>query len=158
MARHTPLGSARSDVAPGQGTCRARSRCRGFTYIGLLAWVALVAVGLLRVGVQWTATADRERQQELDWIGAQYVQAIASYYESTPGRVKQFPRSLDQLLDDDRFVLPRRHLRRLYADPFSGRADWDVLRTSDGAIVGIATRRGGGLPLARYMYSSQHQD
>lgn len=156
MARHTPRGNDRFGVALSQAHCRGWSRHRGFTYLWLLAWVALVSVGLLRVGVQWKAVADRERQQESDWIGGQYVQAIASYYESTPGRVKQFPRSLDQLLDDDRFVVPRRHLRRLYADPFSGRADWDVLRTSDGAIIGIASRRGGGLPSVRYMYSSHH--
>ena len=40
------------------------------------------------------------------------------------------------MLRDPRFANARRHLRRLYADPVTGKAEWGLLR-QEGRIVGI---------------------
>jgi hypothetical protein len=34
----------------------------------------------------------------------------------------------------------QRHLRRLYADPVTGSADWELLRTPGGGITGLRSR------------------
>ena len=39
----------------------------------------------------------------------------------------EWPRSLDDLLEDRRGTPPRHHLRQRYVDPFTGEADWELL-------------------------------
>jgi hypothetical protein len=41
---------------------------------------------------------------------------------------------------DPRFPQVRRHLRRLYADPITGTADWKLIMAPDGGIMGVASR------------------
>jgi type II secretory pathway pseudopilin PulG len=109
----------------------------GFTYLGALLAIALLGIGLSLVAEVWATTARRQRMEQLEWVGQQFSQAIGSYYESTPGPVKAYPKSLQELLDDRRTAFARRHLRQLYVDPFTGTADWEVLRTPDGGIHGV---------------------
>ena len=33
--------------------------------------------------------------------------------------------------------MPRRHLRKLYNDPITGRPDWEIIRAGDGGIIGV---------------------
>ena len=40
----------------------------------------------------------------LQGIGTQYAQALRSYYRSSPG-VAQYPKALEDLLQDERFVM-----------------------------------------------------
>jgi len=80
----------------------------------------------------------RERETELLFIGEQFRNAIASYAAATPAGAARFPKSLADLLEDKRFPNVRRHLRRVYADPFTGAADWTLI-TQQGAIVGVAS-------------------
>lgn len=110
---------------------------RGFAYLGLLAAVAILGVGMVAVSEMWTATAQRQRLNQIDWIGEQFVQAITSYYELAPGSLKQHPSSLDELVNDKRFLTVRRHLRQIYINPLTGTREWDVMRGADGRIVGI---------------------
>jgi hypothetical protein len=84
-------------------------------------------------------TQQREREAQLLWVGAQYRQAIGSYHAASPGSIQQFPRTLQDLVEDKRFPTPRRHLRRLYADPITGQPDWTLV-LEQGAIVGVASR------------------
>ncbi|UCH47069.1 MAG: type II secretion system protein [Betaproteobacteria bacterium] len=107
----------------------------GFTYIGLLFLVAIVTFALSGVATVWHTMAQREREAELLFIGEQFSQAIESYYRWSPGG-PQLPRSLDDLLRDDRFPMVRRHLRRIYRDPMTGSTDWGLVMEGD-RIAGV---------------------
>ena len=113
------------------------SRNGGFTYLAVLIAVAVLCIGLLAVSQVWVASARRSKLAELDWIGAQFTQAIGSYYYATPGAAKAYPASLQDLLIDRRYVTVRRHLRSIYANPFTGRADWQLVFAADGTIRGV---------------------
>jgi len=110
-------------------------RSRGFTYIGLLIAVVLLGIGLALVGEVWNTAVKRERERELLFVGDQYRQAIGRYYESSPG-VKQYPRQLEDLLEDKRFPVVKRYLRRIYLDPMTGKADWGLVMQGD-QILGV---------------------
>lgn len=110
---------------------------RGFTYLGVLLGIALLGVGLTVTSEVWVAVAKRQRMEQLDWIGQQFVQGIGSYYESSPSGAKAYPKSLQDLLQDRRYVFVRRHLRQVYVNPFTGLADWEAVRAPDGGIRGV---------------------
>jgi type II secretory pathway pseudopilin PulG len=111
-------------------------RQRGFTYLTALFLVALLAAGLALAGETWETSLKREREAELLFIGHQYRRAIALYYESTPGGIKRYPRTLEELLSDPRQPALRRHLRKLYRDPFGG-TQWGLVKAPDGGISGV---------------------
>ena len=113
---------------------------RGFTYVLLLFSVALMGAGLAALGTQWQVAAQREREAELLFRGLQIRDALQRYHALTPAGARPLPLALDELLVDQRALAPRHHLRRLYADPFSGQADWALLRLADGGIVGVHSR------------------
>lgn len=113
-----------------------RSGSTGYAYVVVLLWVALAGIGLAVTGEVWRTTAQRERETELLFIGEEFRRALASYYDSSPG-VPTFPRSLGALVRDERHPGLRRHLRRVYADPMTGRAEWGVVRQPDGGIVAV---------------------
>jgi type II secretory pathway pseudopilin PulG len=109
----------------------------GFTYIGLLVAVVIMGLLLTMVSRVWTTTEQREREIQLLYVGHAYRMAIASYY-STGG---QFPTTLQQLVRDERFPVPKHHLRRLYPDPMTGRNDWFLIPPAAGqpGIMGVAS-------------------
>lgn len=110
----------------------------GFTYVGLLFAVAMFGVALAAVGNVWSTTLQRERERELLFAGDAFRRAITDYYENTPGGgAKQFPKSFDDLLLDHRFPTVRRHLRRIYADPFTGRSEWGIVKGPGDTIMGV---------------------
>jgi type II secretory pathway pseudopilin PulG len=109
----------------------------GFTLLAVLAALLLVALGTQKVMVVVSQQAQRERETELLRVGAAFVSAIGAYYESTPGSVKRWPATLQDLTDDKRFVGLRRHIRQVYDDPVGRTSDWGVVRASDGGIAGI---------------------
>jgi len=105
--------------------------------------IVLVAVALLSLATlaplrNEQQAMQRERETELLFIGDQFRQAIASYAAATPAGAARFPKHLADLLEDKRFPNTRRHLRRVYVDPFTGAADWTLI-TQQGAIVGVAS-------------------
>jgi type II secretory pathway pseudopilin PulG len=111
-------------------------RCLGFTYLTALFVVAILSGGLALAGTWWEQIAQREREAELLFIGHQYRRAIGLYYDSTPGSVKRYPQSLEDLLKDPRQPATQRYLRRLYADPLGGK-EWGVVKGSDGGVAGV---------------------
>jgi type II secretory pathway pseudopilin PulG len=118
---------------------RVACKVAGFAYIALL--VALAVLGLI-LGVateQIEHAAQREREAQLLFVGKQFRQAVASYYEQSPG-TKQYPLKLEELLQDKRFLKPIRHLRRIYIDPMTLEPDWQLARNAQGRVVGVYSR------------------
>ena len=109
----------------------------GFTYLWLLFILAVGGVALAAIGQRTSTTAQRDREAELMFRGAEIARAIAAYRAATPGTAKVLPASLQDLLDDRRSGVPVHHLRRVYSDPFTGREDWILVRTDDGLITGV---------------------
>jgi type II secretory pathway pseudopilin PulG len=109
----------------------------GFTLAGTLILIAVLGGGMAAYGQIASHAAQRDKEQELLFVGNQFRQAIAEYYERTPGVVKSFPRSFDELLLDKRHPMPQRHLRRLYADPLSGKPEWGIVKAPGGGIMGV---------------------
>lgn len=125
------------------GCAPIRRGTHGLTYLWVLLIVAGLGWGLAAAAQVWTTYAARERERELLFVGEQFRRAIASYYESTPQPMKQFPRALADLIEDRRFPIPRRHLRRLYADPITGTRDWGLVLTADRTIMGVYSKGRG---------------
>lgn len=123
----------------GEPTVERRAQ-RGFTYLLLLIALAVGGAGLAALGERWSLQAQREREAELVFRGEAIRQAIDSYRAATPEGQPDLPKTLDELLEDRRQPQPVRYLRRLYADPFSGRADWGLVRAADGRIRGVYSR------------------
>jgi type II secretory pathway pseudopilin PulG len=116
---------------------RLRPATAGYTYLAVLLAVAAIGIGLAGAGEVWRHAAQREKEQELLFVGNQFRRAIASYYERTPGAVKRYPARLQDLLQDPRFPGTQRHLRKLYSDPMSGTPAWGLIPAPDGGIMGI---------------------
>lgn len=117
-----------------------RRRQRGFTYLLLLFALAAGAAGLAALGERASTAVQRERERELMFRGNAIVDAIASYWSATPGDTKQLPHTLEELAEDRRGPRPLRHLRRIYADPFTGRSDWVAVLSEDGRLTGVHSR------------------
>lgn len=124
----------------------------GFTYLGVLLLIATSSLALAATGTLWATSAQRERERQLLWVGGQYAQALRSYYRASPG-LAQYPQALEELLEDNRFPSPRRHIRRLYPDPL-GAGDWGLLRSIDGRITGVHSRAEAA-PLKRSGFVAQ---
>jgi type II secretory pathway pseudopilin PulG len=126
MVRSMPIGNQ----------VQGYSRNTGFTFIGLLVVIVISGIALAGVGIVWHQEMQRERENELLFIGDAYRQAIGQYYESTPSGVKQYPATLKALILDNRFPSIKRHLRTLYADPMTKSQEWG-LDLQAGRIVGV---------------------
>lgn len=108
----------------------------GFTYLWMLLLVAFMGVGLtVAVEVDSTATR-RDRERELLSIGRQFQAAVGRYYETEVAGRKEYPASLEDLLQDQRAPGMRRHLRKVFVDPMTGEASWGLVLVG-GRIAGI---------------------
>lgn len=110
---------------------------RGFTYIWMLFAVALSGIVLAGAGQVWQTETRREKEVELMFVGEQFRQAIGSYYENSPGMPKRYPDSLERLLSDNRFPIVKRHLRKVFFDPMTGKAEWGLIRKPGIGITGV---------------------
>ena len=116
-------------------SCRARER--GFTYVWTLMLIASMGVALSIAAESYATAAQREREQELRFIGREFREAIRSYHAAALQAGKhEYPPSLDALLRDHRFPGVRRHLRRIYVDPMAGKAEWGLVVVG-GRIAGV---------------------
>lgn len=109
----------------------------GFTYLALLFYVATMGALMAITGLIWSTAQQRERERELLYIGDQFRIAICHYYLATPGSIKRYPATLDDLLWDKRQSTTERYLRRIYADPMTGSTEWGIVHTPDGGIGGV---------------------
>jgi len=129
--------------ARGLSNAATYPRAAGFTYIGLLIAVVVLGLALSAVGTVWRTQGQREREQELLFIGRDFRNAIASYYNAAAAGAHQYPQEIDDLLEDKRGPEPRHHLRRYYADPMTGAQDWTIVRVAALGITGIASSAKG---------------
>lgn len=121
------------------GSRPSRARRAGFTYLWLLAAIAVLAIGMSLVGPMWAEQVQRQREAELLRVGAAYAQAIEHYYRMRPPGARQLPRSVDDLLLDPRFTEPVRHLREAYTDPLLPGQPMELVRGPAGELRGVTS-------------------
>lgn len=113
-------------------------RQAGFTYLGLIIFVTiigLVGAATLKIGALLQRAAAEE---ELLDIGAAFSAALDSYAAATPQGASPYPPSLRELLKDPRVPGVRRHLRKIFVDPLTGKAEWGVVYLGDGTTGVVA--------------------
>lgn len=120
---------------------------RGFGYVFLLMFIAVLgymSAYALQVG---HLASRRLAEQELLNIGYAFEAALYSYAGIRPPATNSplppgalavaGPGQLEDLIKDPRVPGLRRHIRKLYPDPVSGKAEWGLIRDQAGHIVGI---------------------
>lgn len=120
----------------------SRSRERGFTYAMVLVAIVLIGIFAGAANILTSKIVQADREEELMFRGMAYRSAIQRYYAVA----KRYPRSLDELLKDSRFV-HRTHLRAPYPDPMAAargeageNGGWLLVRAADGGIAGVASK------------------
>jgi type II secretory pathway pseudopilin PulG len=114
-----------------KGGARSLRREAGFTYVGMIVLVTIIGL----VGAA-TLKADAllrraAAEQDLLEIGAAFSAALKSYADATPRGQPNYPPTLQELLKDPRFPGVRRHLRRIFVDPVTGKAEWGIVHAAD---------------------------
>ena len=124
-------------LAPAHHAPATQRAERGFLLLALLIGLALSSIALMGAVDIWTVQRQREKEADLLFVGNQYRQAIQRYYFAAPtGTPRILPLAFVDLLEDDRYPVPVRHLRRLYPDPITGKGEWGTVRVGD-RIAGI---------------------
>ncbi|MBI5190398.1 MAG: type II secretion system protein [Nitrospirae bacterium] len=126
-----------------RGTKRACGTA-GFTYIGLLITIVIISISTAVVAKSWKVTMKVEREKELLWIGNQFRQAIGRYYEAldvpSHAGLRLYPKELKDLLQDPRSPGTHRYLRKIYADPMTGKDDWVLMMDDKNHIKGVHSK------------------
>lgn len=134
-------------------------RQRGFTYLGLLFTVVILGIGLAATGTVWHVAQQRQKEQELLFIGHEFQTAIERYYLNNPSGLKRYPLRLEDLLRDPRRPEVQRYLRRIYPDPITASNEWGLIKAPDGGIMGIYSLSDQKpLKVARFRANSQPFD
>lgn len=118
-------------------TGRHQKQQSGFTYLTILFAIAIAGIVLANTGIDWSQDVQREKEKELLFVGDQYRQAIALYYQRTPGALKRYPNKLEDLLTDSRYSTPQHYLRKLYRDPVTNQKVWGTIKAPEGGIMGV---------------------
>ncbi|MDO3378910.1 hypothetical protein [Geoalkalibacter halelectricus] len=134
------------------GFLRPLQNQRGAMLMVAIIAVVVMGLGSAMAGMSWKAASQRAKEQDLLWVGRQYLQAIESYYHTDlGGRVRQpgtetgtqqrrtpglLPNTVEDLLRDPRAAQVVRHLRKPYKDPMTGE-DFVLLRDTGGRIRGV---------------------
>lgn len=99
--------------------------------------VAILGAMLAATGMIWSTAQQRDRERELLLVGEQFRRAIAQYYEKSPGSLKRYPGSLNDLLIDERHLSTQRYLRRMFIDPMTSSNKWGLVPAPEGGIMGV---------------------
>ncbi|WP_206171225.1 type II secretion system protein [Trinickia terrae] len=117
---------------------RRRAAQGGFAYLALMISIAVIGVAAAAAAQLGAIYERRMAEQELLFVGGEFQRALLDYASTSPLGTPTQPRTLDDLLRDPRYPNVVRHLRKLYADPMTGQADWVLVKSPDGqTIVGI---------------------
>lgn len=103
----------------------------------MLLFLFLLSLGLGHVLDVQHQSSQRQKEAWLLYTGKQYQQAIRAYYLSSPGTVKRYPDSLNDLLLDKRWLTTRRYLRRLYPDPMTTDGEWGLIPGPGATVMGV---------------------
>lgn len=110
----------------------------GFTYIGVLILLAIIGIASAATIQVGSILQRRSAEEELLAIGAEFRDALSSYANAAPPGQPRLPPSLQDLLKDPRYPNVRRHLRKLYTDPLTGKDEWGTVLAPDGkGIIGV---------------------
>jgi type II secretory pathway pseudopilin PulG len=109
----------------------------GFTYIAVLAIVAMIGVALATISTRWADQVQREREQQLLRVGHLYAEALQAYHRGSPGSDKTWPKDMSELLQDPRMLGTVRYLRMPYTDPMMPGQPFGIVRAADGTIRGV---------------------
>lgn len=109
----------------------------GVTYLAVLFLVAMMGAIWAAIGGVWSAANQREKEKELLLIGAQFREAIGQYYESSPGVLKRYPGTLEDLLKDERQLGMQRYLRKIFIDPMTKSNKWGLVMSPMGGVMGV---------------------
>lgn len=112
-------------------------RQAGFTYIGLLIFIAILGLVATATVAAGSVMQRRMAEDELLFIGSQFQAAFKTYYETSPPGQRPYPSSLSDLIRDPRYAGIRRHLRKIYADPLTGREEWGTIEAPGGGVMGV---------------------
>jgi type II secretory pathway pseudopilin PulG len=116
---------------------KAPRREAGFTYLGLV--ILVTVIGLVGAATLKVDALLRRAQAEDDLLetGAAFSEALRTYAEATPKGQPPQPPSLQELLKDPRFPGVRRHLRKIFIDPLTGKAEWGIVWADPGERRGV---------------------
>lgn len=117
--------------------CVTRIAQNGFTYLAALFLVATMGIMFASIGTIWSTAQQREKERELLFVGKQFRYAIEQYYEKSPGAIKKFPTTLDDLLKDERQLATQRYLRKIFVDPMTRLTKWGVVQAPEGGVMGV---------------------
>ena len=130
------------------GTTGGRIEQGGFAYVLLLIAVALVGA-VTAASLQTGASISRRAAESaLLVVGSEFEAALQSYAQATPAGQARRPAELGDLLRDPRYPGVKRHLRRIWPDPLSGKSEWGLVRDRAGGIIGIHSLS-DGIPIKR---------
>ncbi len=101
----------------------------------LLGAILIIGIAMAGVAELWTTQVKREKEAELVFRLAEFRRAITRYRADH----NRLPKELKDLLEDRTQLQTKRYLRRIYPDPMTGKADWDLKIVADrtGAVSGI---------------------
>jgi len=107
----------------------------GILYLALLFSVVLIGIATAVAAPLWRTMVQREKEEELLFRLTEFRRAIAAYRAAH----NRFPEKLEDLLEDKTQLATRRYLRRIYPDPMTGKADWELEHQVDktGTVSGI---------------------
>ena len=126
------------------------NKLNGFAYVMLLVAIALLSLlasGVLQLGSQLSR---QHAEQALLDIGGEFQRALYSYSGTSATAsaaggnrtavTAKGPRTLEELLRDDRTASIKRHLRQIYADPMTASTQWGVVKDPAGFILGVYSK------------------
>jgi type II secretory pathway pseudopilin PulG len=117
---------------------RSGSRTGGFAVIALVVLVAVIGLTAACAIKLGAVRERRAREAQLLEVGNAFSEALNSYAEATPPGSQREPMTLQDLVRDPRFPGVRRHLRKIFVDPLTGRAEWGIVESERAAgIIGV---------------------
>jgi hypothetical protein len=100
---------------------------RGSALLIVFVFAAVIAIMLYRELPSVTMEAERQREQELQDRGQEYVRAVQLFYRKN----QRYPGSIEALENTNRV----RYLRQRFKDPLTGKDDWRLLHAGPGGML-----------------------
>jgi len=101
---------------------KARHGERGYALLTIFLMASIVALMLFVQLPRVAFESEREKEQLLIDRGEQYIRAIKLYAKD----YGKFPAALKDLEETNR----KRYLRRMYADPYTGKTEWRLIHSN----------------------------